>query len=503
MVFDVSQNDCGGMCECPNCHAIAEREESEAGPLFDFVNFLADAIRAEYPGVCIDTLAYMMTQKAPKTIQPRDNVIVRLCDTESNSTKPITHPDNTKFRDHLLSWALITKNLRIWDYAVTYAMPYGLPLPTAHTYPADFQFYAEHHVEGVFTELEYPILADMRDLKVWIMMKLLEDPYRDYTGLVRTFTDGFYGPAAEPIRRYLARLERASETKSSYLSMGALPSQYRYLDIDFVPEAMALFDEAEKVAAGDPTLLRRVRHARLPLDRAAVILFPQLVKQWTQAGHPPERIPLDREAIAARYKNTWYEQIDFRIPETQRVNERLEAERELHRYLGIRANVSIPDRFRDIPLARIFQFTPEDMRNWQDIVRRVPDPDLGNQLTGRLELSDEDMKKYALPMAWGLYDVENKRGAASGAIRAEDVPGPGYHWYKLATCPIGPTYYLYFFWSWIIQIDVDGALDVEHSDQPFDLWANIKFEGPGFPHGTPNQKNAICVERVVLVRTEK
>ena len=69
-VFDVSQNDCGGMCQCDPCQAIAKAEESEAGPILDFVNYLADAVRSDYPEVCIDTLAYSMTQKPPKTIKP-------------------------------------------------------------------------------------------------------------------------------------------------------------------------------------------------------------------------------------------------------------------------------------------------------------------------------------------------------------------------------------------------------------------------------------------------
>ena len=191
-VFDISQNDWGGMCQCADCQAIAKSEESEAGPLLDFVNYLADAIKTDYPEISLDTLAYVMTQKPPKTIQPRDNVIIRLCDTGSNFIKPITDPDNQAFHDHLLRWARIAKNLRIWDYAVTYAPHYELPLPTVHTYATDYQFYAEHNVEGVFTELEYTILADMRDFKVWMMMKLLEDPYQDYPTLLRTFTDGFY-----------------------------------------------------------------------------------------------------------------------------------------------------------------------------------------------------------------------------------------------------------------------------------------------------------------------
>ncbi len=102
-IFDVSQNDWGGMCQCDVCQKIAKAEDSEAGPLLDFVNYLADEIKQEYPDIFIGTLAYSMTQKAPKTIKPRDNVIVRLCDTQSNLTKAITDEDNHLFRKHLQS----------------------------------------------------------------------------------------------------------------------------------------------------------------------------------------------------------------------------------------------------------------------------------------------------------------------------------------------------------------------------------------------------------------
>ena len=33
--------------------------------------------------------------------------------------------------------------------------------------------------------------------------------------------------------------------------------------------------------------------------------------------------------------------------------------------------------------------------------------------------------------------------------------------------------------------------------------ARIKFEGPGFPHGQAGQKNAICIERVIVIRSAK
>jgi len=500
-VFDISQNDWENACQCDACQAITKAEGSESGPLLDFLNYIADAIRDEHPGVYIDSLAYMMTQKPPKTLRPRDNLILRLCDTGSNFTKPITDPENTPFREHLLSWAAITKNLRLWNYAVTYAPHYGLPMPSAHTYPISYRFYAEHNVEGVFTEHEYPILADLRDFKVWMMMKMLEDPYQDYAKQVRIFMDGYYGPAGEILRTYLNRLEKAAEAKPSYLSMGASPRQYRYLDLDFVRDAQALFDQAEAQVKDDAVMLRRVRHARLPLDRATLVLYRDLNAQWHRAGNDPAAFPLDHGAVAERCRDTWRTQIEFRVAPADRPAALAEMNAELKPLLDRPVNMPLPAQFRDVPAGTVFDYTADLSRNYNDEAKRVHDAEAESGLTNRLELSDEDMQRYALPMPWGLYDVINKRGVGSAVLRPENIPGPGYHWYKLGTFPVGPSYYVYFFWSWIIQFDLENVVDPEHPDQAFEIWASIKFEGPGFSHAKPDQKNAICVERVILKNT--
>jgi hypothetical protein len=95
-VFSASQNDWAGPCQCDACQAIARSEESEAGPIIDFVNYLADAVREQYPDVMIDTLAYWYSDKPPKTIRPRDNVIIRLCDTGSNFINPSLSPKTSR-----------------------------------------------------------------------------------------------------------------------------------------------------------------------------------------------------------------------------------------------------------------------------------------------------------------------------------------------------------------------------------------------------------------------
>jgi hypothetical protein len=496
--FDISQNDWLGMCQCAKCRAIAAREGSQSGLLLNFLNQVADAIRDQYPEVRINTLAYQMCQDPPKTIRPRPNIIPRLCDTDANLLRPITHPDNRPFAERLAAWSRICKTLRIWDYAVTYSNHYGLPLPTVHTYPIDYRFFAEHNIEGVFTEHEYAVLADMRDLKIWMMMKLLEDPYRDYDALLGDFTIGFYGPAGPLVRRYLADLQAAAEATNSNVTWFPARSQYRYLTLCFLGKAQVTFDEAEKAVAGDGVLLRRVRHARLPVDRACLVVWSKLTREWIDGGGEPATVPLNREVIAARARETWQAQIDLRFPVAERAAEVAEMEAELKPLLCRPAYMPLPKKFSHLPPRDVVDLTAESSNNWSDDVKRVPDQDAECGVTNRLQVPDKDLRRYKLPMPWGVYDLATKRNLASATIKPEDVAGPGYHWYKLGTTSVTPSAYAWFFWSWVIQFPVE--IDSRQPQQKFEVWARIKFEGPAFPHGTARQTNAICVERLVQVK---
>ena len=505
LVFSVSQNDCLNPCQCTNCQAIAQAEESECGPLLDFVNYLADGIKGRYPEVYIDTLAYQYTQKAPKTIRPRDNVIVRLCDTESDPTQPITSEANKAFREHLSRWARIARNLRVWDYAVTYANPVGMPMPTAQTYGPDYRFYAEHHVEGVFTELEFEVLADMRDFKVWVMMKQLEDPFADYAKLAQIFTDGFYGPGGKYVRQYLTHLEKEAVTRRTHSDWNSTPLSLTYLNLSFVNRAQQLFDQAEKAVGKDATLLRRVRHARLPLDRATVAVHTRLTSDWLALGKPARQAPPDRDATAQRVLDTWLAQAKLRLPESAQETERQHAEGEMRRYTSVATSVALPEKFRTLPKGSVSDYIATMTRNWADVVKVVKDPEAETGIANKLDLTADYVdspEKYTVPMPWGLYGTVEKKSAGGNTIKAEDIPGPGYHWYKMGSFPIAPGYYAYFFWSWIIQVDVDNAFDPAKPDQKFGVWARIKFTGPRFPHAKPGDKDAIYVERLVLVKTE-
>jgi len=277
------------------------------------------------------------------------------------------------------------------------------------------------------------------------------------------------------------------------------------MNLDFVRTAHRLFMRAERAVRDDPVRLRRVRHARLPLDRATLALTPYLMSAWITEGQDPDRFPLHRDAVARRALSAWEAEADFRLPEERRAEEKRQAAGEVGRYTQLRTLIPLPERFRDLPRQRVVDYTPIMTRNWQNIVKVVPDPEAESGVTNRLLLSDEkpeNVERYRLPMPWGLYDTINLKEYSGTPITAPDVPGRGYHWYKMGTFPLRPGYYLYFFWSWIIQLDLDNAFDPRRPDQQFDIWARLKFEGPMFPHGQEGEADAIYVERVVLVRGE-
>ena len=65
--------------------------------------------------------------------------------------------------------------------------------------------------------------------------------------------------------------------------------------------------------AGYPVLVRRLRHARLSLDRATLWLWDESFRGGSGSGrNPPGLLP--PEAIAGRYRWTAFEQIELRLP---------------------------------------------------------------------------------------------------------------------------------------------------------------------------------------------
>ncbi len=312
--YDFSQNDWGGPCGCDACAARTKREGSEAGPLLALLNDVASRLRPAHPEVRLVTLAYTYTFPPPRTIKPDSALVVRLSGYgKRDFARGAADPANRVFSDAVTSWSRICGHLWIWDYAVVFFQSQrNFPTPTHRFFAGDLRFYRRQGVEGVFAQHDFPIAGDLHDMKVWLYAKLLENPDLDESALEREFTDGFYGGAGPWIRRYLRRLEAAADALPSRIGAESEPDAYTFLDAALVRDAESLFDRADASVAGNAVLARRVRHARLSLDYAALLLAPRFGDERRRGAYP------DLRAIADRYRRTWREQIDARVDEGER-----------------------------------------------------------------------------------------------------------------------------------------------------------------------------------------
>jgi hypothetical protein len=290
-IFSVAMNDWYSPCECPACKALDEREGSSAGTMIAFVNAVADAVQDEFPQNFIHTFAYLYCRKAPKTIRPRQNVIVRLCSIECCFSHPMAKcgyavehidvettsvrkfaPAKNPFRQDLAGWAEACDNLYIWDYTTNFCN-YLLPFPNLHVLQPNLQLFRDHHVRGVFEQGNYAMgkASAFAPLKIYLLSRLLWNPDEDVDALISRFVRGYYGePASSALMKYLALCRDAATSEHMSLFDSA---DAAYLTEAFINEGLELFRSA-LAASTDPIHLERIRREELSLRYARLVSLP-------------------------------------------------------------------------------------------------------------------------------------------------------------------------------------------------------------------------------------
>ncbi len=262
-IYSVSQNDWRNPCQCVNCQAIATREESESGPILWFVNQIAEAIEDEFPDRFIGTLAYQYTRKPPKTLKPRENVVIRFCSIECCFAHPFgTCPENASFVDDMEKWAAIAPHIYVWDYVVNFSH-YVMPYPNFKVLQPNIQFFRDHKAIGIMEQGAYQSRGGaFAELRMYLIAKLLWNPDTDADAIVDDFMYGYYGRSGQFVRAYFDLLHN-SLTPDTHIHLGLRPDD-RYFTDALIQECDALFDRAE-IVADNADVLAHVELARLPL----------------------------------------------------------------------------------------------------------------------------------------------------------------------------------------------------------------------------------------------
>ena len=265
LIYSMEQNDNYLFCECDECKAIAERYGGQSGVMLWFVNQVADAVREEFPDKFIGTFAYQYTRHAPKDIVPRDNVVVRLCSIECCMLHGYDGCEqNLSFLKDLQDWSAIAPHLYIWDYVTDFAQ-YSLPVANWKSMQPHIQDFRDNHAIGILEEGDYQTVScELREMRSWLLSKLMWNPDADVDALIKDFTDGYYGAAGPYIRQYLDIEERILLRPGIHTGCYIESSNEMYTPA-FISEGRRIFAEAKAAVASDPVLSDRVETAAMPV----------------------------------------------------------------------------------------------------------------------------------------------------------------------------------------------------------------------------------------------
>lgn len=293
--ISISQNDYTAFCQCANCQRVAEREGSQSGPILEFVNAVAERIGKVYPDFWVETMAYTYSEKAPKTVRPASNVVIRLALAMADFGHSMDSEWNDQARKLLLSWADISPHLFVWSYATNFKKAM-FPHPNWNSLAADLRFFANNKVQGVFAQGDCYTgdVGDFPQLRAWLMGKLLWNSDLDQKALMTEFLNGYYGAAGPFLQRYLELVTESFDHQKRGLNTNN--QDFSFLTLDVVNQGEALFQKARASVADDPPLLDRVRREELSFTIGRISRDRALRAEAERAGKTyPSQEEVDRQ----------------------------------------------------------------------------------------------------------------------------------------------------------------------------------------------------------------
>ncbi len=484
-IYDISMNDNRKNCQCENC--LAEEEKFNASGLYlMFINELAAEVKKHYPDVFLSTLAYHYTEQPPKGgVKAADNVIVRLCDTQTNPAASILEPCNKIFLDFLSEWKKHAKHLFIWDYAILFQNNMtGLPFASEFHYGDLFRTYLENNVSGVFWEHEHPHMGDMYELKFFLEAKLMENPFLDSNELINTFMNCYYGPAGNYIKQYRLKIDALRKERNGTLKGGALIASFNFINDDDLLELENLFDKAEASVKEDTRLFNRVRHARCGLDRLVCLRMERGAFYHGPLLNKDPRF--DVKAIAARLEESWPDWAR-QFPDGEKLAAQVSSI--IAPYDSTRGMLPPPDEFKD---RNYYDFYADGFINQSKLNKLVEDP--SSPVGKAFEFQSDTSYHYKLPFSCGYYDEINKITLTRGTY---DKPiKKGYAWYSCGKVRIPKKGYIFVTRAWTIW-QRTGSISCLLGNE-YEVFVSAKFTGPLY---WPDEKGEshIYVDRIILV----
>ena len=464
-IIDVSQNDNDAFCRCEKCEAFVKEHGNQSDLLIDLVNYVADAIKDEFPDTVVETLAYQYTRSAPKSIFPHDNVMIRLCSIECSFNYPLDSEVNKSFSDDVRDWSKIAPTLFIWNYVTDFSK-YYLPQPNWENLPGDIRFLLDHKVRGLFEQGSCGSfkIADLPELRAYLLSRLMWDPSQDENEIIAEFLNGFYGPAALEILQYIDLMKKAVASHPEH-RLRCFPVTTRgWLSDNNLAAAWRIMNRAKAKTVNNPKYQKRVEFAALPitfalLERPEMFRYPEF-KDMDLEELIKKSLASSKDAETRIFSEVGKDYETFEIELKRPYPQLSTPEGPKPAVAGNRQWFDISPKKDSLSYLGQFAFLDDDPAGLNGKAARMPDThyewafQLHNLPIGDFEIFAEircDNKVDKDVFTAGVYN-EEKRETKSVAGKGTEIAGNEYTIFKIAEYNIDSNTFV-----WVAPVKGSGA----------------------------------------------
>ncbi len=254
--FSYGINDGRGYCECEQCRAVDRPLPEWHGfsgdrsvLYYTWLNRVAENLERDHPDKMLGCLAYSAVILPPTGMTLHRNIIPYLTSNRADYWDPQFRAQDQEMLDR---WSRATHQMGIYDYA--YGMGFAIPRIYNHLFQDAIRFAVEHKVRGFYAEV-YPNWG-LDGHKLYVMSRILWNPDVDVDAITDDWNERMFREAAEPMKRYFARCERAWREQDTGHGRWAYrlagdPKQFEIFPPDVLEECTGYLEEAAALAESE------------------------------------------------------------------------------------------------------------------------------------------------------------------------------------------------------------------------------------------------------------
>lgn len=269
IVWPINAEDNEGFCTCEKCQVAYKKEGTKMGAVLYFVNKIA----AAFPDKEFTTLAYLSTQKPPRTFKPGANVKIVLCAMNNVLNIPLSVSGNSKVNDTyvgiLKEWQTKTNNLLIWEYEGLFRNIY-VPFPVLGNMANNIRFYAQRGVSGMFIEGDGGLKASFSEVKAYLAAKLMWNPKLNENEIIAEYFNWYYGKGGQVMLDYYKTLNANFQQSTMALNcMSDISTDWAvhgYFTPAMVSNYRSILDKALSSSNGDNQAIQKINFQKMGLD---------------------------------------------------------------------------------------------------------------------------------------------------------------------------------------------------------------------------------------------